>query len=207
MVIRYNVINHCKMPDNKISYSETLTHINHACYVCTITLRLKVKKSGMYCRPRSFVDRSPAELRSLVSETPDNYKICSASRFLNVQKHILSTTSPRYLPNVQIDHFYMKIKCAVFWNRKGVILVDFLSCSNRQYVVSSRTTLKNLGHACQYKTQDLLVMMTCCYSTRPHAARLSQDVIEYFSSRDLFLVLNIFSILHMLEIHQTNFLL
>lgn len=75
-----------------------------------------------------------------------------------------------------------KIMCTVFWDRKGVLLVDFLP---RNDTINSTTyceTLNKLRRAIQNKRRGMLSkgILLLHDNARPHAANQTQDLITSF---------------------------
>lgn len=75
-----------------------------------------------------------------------------------------------------------KIMCTVFWDRKGVLLVEFLSRNETINAASYCETLKNLRRAIQNKRRGKLSkgIVLLHDNARPHVANRTKDLIKSF---------------------------
>jgi len=77
-----------------------------------------------------------------------------------------------------------KIMCAVFWDRQGVLLVEFLAQGTTITSAVYCETLKKLRHAIQNKRRGMLsaTILLLCDNARLHSAAQTQDLITSFIS-------------------------
>jgi len=75
-----------------------------------------------------------------------------------------------------------KIMCTVFWNRQGVLLVEFLPQGTKINSAVYCETLKKLRHAIQNKRRGMLsaAILLLHDNARPHSAAQTQDLITSF---------------------------
>jgi histone-lysine N-methyltransferase SETMAR len=80
-----------------------------------------------------------------------------------------------------------KIMCTVFWDRHGVILVEFMPKGTTINAASYCATLTNLRHAIQNKRRGLLTrgVLLLHDNARPHTAAQTQDLITSFGWEQL----------------------
>jgi len=75
-----------------------------------------------------------------------------------------------------------KIMCTVFWDRQGVLLVEFLSQGTTINSAVYCEMLKKLRHAIQNKRRRMLsaTILLLHDNARPHSAAQTQDLINSF---------------------------
>jgi len=75
-----------------------------------------------------------------------------------------------------------KIMCTVFWDRQGVLLVEFLPQGTAINSAVYCETLKKLRHAIQNKRRGMLcaTILLLHDNARPHSAAQTQDLITSF---------------------------
>ncbi|GFU89680.1 histone-lysine N-methyltransferase SETMAR [Trichonephila clavipes] len=80
-----------------------------------------------------------------------------------------------------------KIMCTVFWDRKGVLLVDFLTRGDMINAAAYCSTLQKLRRTIQNKRRGMLSACVVLLhdNTRPHTANRTQDLITSFGWEQL----------------------
>lgn len=80
-----------------------------------------------------------------------------------------------------------KIMCTVFWDRKGVLLVDFLPRGDKINSTTYCETLRKLRRAIQNKRRGMLTkgVILLHDNARPHVANRTQDLIRVFGWEQL----------------------
>src|SRR5215469_17316576 len=80
-----------------------------------------------------------------------------------------------------------KIMCTVFWDRKGVLLVDFLTRGDTINAAAYCETLQKLRRAIQNKRRGMLSagVVLLHDNARPHTANRTQDLITSFGWEQL----------------------
>jgi len=83
---------------------------------------------------------------------------------------------------VQADDFNKKIMCTVFWDRQGVLLVEFLPQGTKIKSAVYCETLKKLRHAIQNKRRGIMSATILLFheNARPHSVAQTQDLITSF---------------------------
>jgi len=83
---------------------------------------------------------------------------------------------------VQTDDFNKKITCTVFWDRQGVLLVEFLPQGTTINSAVYCETLKKLRHAIKNKRRRILSATILLFheNARPHSVAQTQDLITSF---------------------------
>lgn len=96
------------------------------------------------------------------------------------------STSPRKVKFKQTISA-RKIMCTVFWDRKGVLMVDFLPRGDTINSMTYCETLKKLRRAIQNKRRGMLTkgVILLHDNARPHAANRTQDLIREFGWEQL----------------------
>ena len=77
--------------------------------------------------------------------------------------------------------------CTVFWDRKGVLLIEFLPRGETIYRETYCQTLKNLHHAIPNKRHGMLTNGVVLFHDNawPHTARDTQNLISKFGCKQI----------------------
>lgn len=149
----------------------------------------EVHKSKRLASALSFLERYSRESDDFLSQivTGDETWVAYVTPESKQQsmewRHSTSPTKVKFKQTIAAR----KIMCTVFWDRKGMLLVDFLSRGDTINSATYCETLKKLHRAIQNKRRGMLSkeIVLLHENARPHTANQTQDLIGSFGWEQL----------------------
>ena len=111
-------------------------------------------------------------------KTWTSYDIPESKRQSMEWRHISSPTKVK----PKQDLTPRKVMCTVFWDRKGILLIDFLPWGQSVNAHAYCETIKKLRHAIQNKRRGLLSKCVFIFhnNARPHTANVTKQLLQKF---------------------------